>query len=79
MTKFPLTLEKLLIVFKDEIGAQDGMIKFCNFGKCDIETPEGKAIQEKPYSIPQALEKDGILYFEDLLNSRVIRRSQSVW
>lgn len=45
---FPLTTEKLLYIFKDEVSAQDDKIKFCDYEKCKIITPKNKEIREKP-------------------------------
>ncbi|KAM0673681.1 hypothetical protein GVAV_002769 [Gurleya vavrai] len=58
----PLTIKKILQIFKNEFKKINYINKFCTIEKCEIKTTTEKIINEKPYSIPQALKEKALKY-----------------
>ncbi|KAM0679180.1 hypothetical protein BDAP_000046 [Binucleata daphniae] len=74
-----LTIEGLKMEYKNLTANQEEEIKFCEIGKCAIETVENKMVVQKGSTVPQALERKAQEYIDGLLRRKIIRESQSNW
>lgn len=74
-----LTLEELKSLYKEKFSLYNGVQRYCEIEKCEIDTPEGVVIRKKGAIIPQALESKAREYLISLERRNIIRKSQSKW
>lgn len=74
-----MTLEGLKNKYGGLLKDNTNEIEYCPIEKCKIETIEGKIVQKKGVTMPQALEEKAFKYIDDLLRRKIIRRSESQW
>ncbi|KAI5149893.1 hypothetical protein ENBRE01_1185, partial [Enteropsectra breve] len=72
-------LNKLIKKYPEVLGPQEGQIKWCSLEKCRIKTKGNDKVVKKGQAVPQALIEKANVYFRDLEQRGVIRRSDSDW